>query len=397
MPLIHGFDDQFFTAHEVLSKCRHDQQLMLPDVTYVHSANTVDFEGFDEMPDAIFLDGHMPGGWEKILDWIHEHLDLITKPLLIIPNSFDVKQQSNISGRVQFIASLGKPVTYDNFTYINLGGPQLFVEHISIYDYVYADSVLSRAAIAGNCGIDRKLPFPINEEEYDRIRAEMFSDSMRHPVSRQLSNFVATCEGTNFMITIKDQDRDIKLQFEKTGPRFNQRQYSKTKVPLDFIRKFVDAAIVYERMLLNERRAPFNSLSLMLSGRRSLIGISELAAYITPEHLLRAVNIGMLLFKSEDAQFVIDKDDNVTLEIATDESDAYDIEHFSICASLGLSIDIVKFDSVDRTKIDEALSGLLTPFNATLPFSIQLVSIDHFYRERSNPPVTIARVIKGAI
>lgn len=201
MPTIHVFDDEF-APEKALLKTAHDNIVVYDDVVFAHSTGTIDFKGFDEIPDAIYLDGHMPGSWEPVIDWLYDHIKSIVKPIMIIANSYNAFTCSSINARIDVIRSTMSRLVVRNYDdYLNVGGTALFVRNNTALSCGACDMSTQRFHYAvTQCSHPIDEPIPLADLEFMRCVAECFADSSMHPSAKRLSYSIV---GNN--LSIKDQ------------------------------------------------------------------------------------------------------------------------------------------------------------------------------------------------
>jgi hypothetical protein len=181
--IIHTFDDSYSDLDDLINKLgRNPSKVVCVEHTHTHSFGTTDFVGWDVIPDVIYVDGHMPGGWKPIFDWLYENSKLLVKPLLIEPNSNDMRSIIEMEQRVDLLKYAGLQVFSSYDEYVQVTGNRFLVERVSIYDYPVYSMTLDFARAYAQQQLGAKLP--ITRELYDAIQTEWYADRLLNPCVR---------------------------------------------------------------------------------------------------------------------------------------------------------------------------------------------------------------------
>lgn len=187
--IIHTFDDQTNDVDFIINKRSCNSLVIGVDYEHVHSYGTDDFNGWTTIPDVIYVDGHMPGGWEKIFDWLYDHKDLVTRPLLVMPNSSDSWLMQDMYSRLGMLRSVGCNVFRSAESYHAATGVNLLLERPSMYEYPACMMLLDYAQqhIANGFGSTA----PITQSHYFAVVAECFKDQLLNERIRLVSKTIS--------------------------------------------------------------------------------------------------------------------------------------------------------------------------------------------------------------
>jgi hypothetical protein len=187
--IIHTFDDLTNDIEFLINKRQGVSKVIGVDYEHVHSYGTDDFNGWTKIPDVIYVDGHMPGGWEKIFDWLYEHKELVTQPLLVIPNSSDSWLMQDMYARLGMLRDVGCNVFRSVESYQAATGVELLLERPTLYEYPACMMLLEYAQqhIANGFGSTA----PITQSLYFAVVAECFKDQLLNERIRLVSKTIS--------------------------------------------------------------------------------------------------------------------------------------------------------------------------------------------------------------
>lgn len=197
--IIHTFDDMTSDINTLINKRWHSDRAVCVDFKHVHSFGTDDFVGWETIPDVLYVDGHMPGGWTRIFDWLYENKSRVTKPILVVPNSSDSYESGKMIERIGLLHHLGLNI-YSNYdVYAAATGNHFLATRATIYDYPAYAMLLEFAQSYTRCGLGSSAP--ITRALYDAVQAEWYADKLLKPYVRLLDKAGLVFNGSSIVLS----------------------------------------------------------------------------------------------------------------------------------------------------------------------------------------------------